>query len=78
MSLRVSLEKEKRQHRHCYSLTERKSAPQTKVHIHVFPPEQKLNLLETLALGLRDKQETEYEDGRQTPAEYPESSGLWD
>ena len=57
---------------------ERKSAPQTKVHIHVFPPEQKLDLLQTLALGLRDKQEAEYEDGRQTSAEYPESSGLWD
>ena len=50
----------------------------TKVHIHVFPPEQKLDLLQTLALGLRNKQEAEYDDGRQTPAEYPESSGLWD
>ena len=48
------------------------------VFIHVLSPKQKLNLLETLALGLRDKQETEHEGGGQAAAEYPESSGLWD
>ena len=44
----------------------------------LFSPEQKLDLLQTLALGLRDEEEAEYEDGGQAAAEYPESSGLWD
>ena len=39
-------------------------------------PEQQLDLLQTLALGLRDKQEAENEDDRQAAAKYPESSGL--
>ena len=42
----------------------------------VVSPEEELDLLQTLALGLRDEEEAEEEDDGETAAEHPERPGL--